>query len=307
MPQKRDHLLGRRFGKLLVIGFAYKRGKQLFWFCRCDCGQEKAIWRGCLAYGKSRSCGRCFRGESLVGRRFGRLLVETPGESRAGKRYWNCLCDCGVRLPVSGWGLRSGRAKSCGCQKIAKAQARARLVPEVGQVRGRARITGVSRFLVDLECLGCGATGSIIRRNLRAGARARVAGCGCAGLKHGHFKSRVMTPPYSSWASMRKRVRKAVKGYEGVRICARWDSFQNFLEDLGWPPGPGYSLDRKSPWGNYSCGKCEECLAEGWEANCRWATKSEQTRNRRPHFVNRKVGPYFWKPSLDFSAETSQN
>lgn len=39
------------------------------------------------------------------------------------------------------------------------------------------------------------------------------------------------------------------------------------------------SIDRKNNDGHYSCGKCEECIANGWPMNCRWATGKEQTRN----------------------------
>ena len=53
----------------------------------------------------------------------------------------------------------------------------------------------------------------------------------------------------------------------------------HFIEDMGEPPTDKHEIDRKDNDGNYSCGHCEECLRNGWVANCRWATRTEQMRN----------------------------
>lgn len=93
--------------------------------------------------------------------------------------------------------------------------------------------------------------------------------------KHGGKVGRVATPEYSCWMHMRSRCNNpnvpAYKDYggRGIKVCARWDDFNNFLADMG-PRPEGKSLDR---WpdknGNYEPG------------NCRWATMKEQQRNRR--------------------------
>ncbi len=50
----------------------------------------------------------------ISGKRFGRLLVIDRAEP-ASPPTWNCVCDCGVQLVVSGNSLRSSNARSCGC------------------------------------------------------------------------------------------------------------------------------------------------------------------------------------------------
>lgn len=96
------------------------------------------------------------------------------------------------------------------------------------------------------------------------------------------------TAEYRSWKSMKQRCYlPSYRGYQqhggrGVVVCAVWrDSFVAFFADMGAKPTPQHGISRVDPDGNYSCGHCEECLREGWPANARWATKSEQSRSRR--------------------------
>lgn len=107
--------------------------------------------------------------------------------------------------------------------------------------------------------------------------------CGCikvqSTLTNG-FKNRVhgrghgkRDLSYRTWTSMRERCRDGYKGKEhywkrGISVCDRWNVFENFLADMG-ERLPGMTLDRINVNGNYEPG------------NCRWATASQQQRNKQ--------------------------
>lgn len=92
------------------------------------------------------------------------------------------------------------------------------------------------------------------------------------------------SPTYVTWSSMKSRTSNPRQNrwsvYKNVSVCSRWMEFKNFYADMGERP-EGMSIDRIDNFGNYSCGKCKECVAKGWEANCRWATPQEQVNNSR--------------------------
>lgn len=98
-------------------------------------------------------------------------------------------------------------------------------------------------------------------------------------------------------------------GGRGIKVCERWlHSFPNFREDMGQRPSPKHSIDRINNDGNYSCGKCDECLRNGWPMNCRWATVGEQSRNKRTNrmltFQGRTMSAVEWSEEAGMLYET---
>ncbi len=111
----------------------------------------------------------------------------------------------------------------------------------------------------------------------------KTQSCGCLSVEVGSVAAqkyltthgKTGTPEFKLWCSMRRRCsdtrdkRYDSYGGRGIKVCDRWQDFQNFLDDMGERPSPHHSIDRIDNDGNYEPG------------NCRWATDETQRRNKR--------------------------
>jgi hypothetical protein len=123
----------------------------------------------------------------------------------------------------------------------------------------------------------CGNTGTVAASNLRRGI-SRSCGClmreavGARNRKHGGRGTR----EYNAWQAMIQRCGNAnhvaFKNYggRGIVVCNQWiSSFEAFIAHVGARPSALHSLDRIDNDRGYEPG------------NVRWATSSEQAKNRR--------------------------
>lgn len=99
--------------------------------------------------------------------------------------------------------------------------------------------------------------------------------CGCLRRsKNGTTR----TPMYSIWKKMHSRCSdpsdQAYPDYggRGIYVCERWATFENFRADMGIRPA-GLSIERKDNSLGYS------------PDNCKWASPTEQARNRRSNTI----------------------
>lgn len=122
---------GNKYGALTVLyKAATEKGKPIKWHCLCDCGNEKDILGTMLRNGNTKSCG-CLQkrraaesniqraGGSILGQRFGRLVVLEeyflPQPNGKNQRFCKCQCDCGNISEAAASHLKSGHTQSCGC------------------------------------------------------------------------------------------------------------------------------------------------------------------------------------------------
>jgi hypothetical protein len=121
----------------------------------------------------------------------------------------------------------------------------------------------------------CGAEHQRRLAHLTSGAS---TSCGCASKERAtvHGQAAVRTPEHTAWVSMNQRCsnpnnpRWKDYGGRGITVCDAWrESFEAFFRDMGARPTSNHSIDRIENERGYE------------PSNCRWATRSEQQRNRR--------------------------
>lgn len=164
----------------------------------------------------------------------------------------------------------------------------------VGNVYGRLTVlerlpNSVKKRAVRCLC-ECGNETVAFVANLKRG---NTKSCGCFRNQVTGDRARThgmdATPEYRTWNHIWNRctnkndISFPKYGARGIYVVPEWKTFEQFFADMGYRPGPEYSIDRIDNDGPYA----------PW--NCRWATNKEQANNTR---VNRVVDAFGEKMSL---------
>lgn len=210
----------------------------------------------------------------IAGQRFGRLVAVAHDGFRRHSALWTCQCDCGNVARVASGDLRGAHTLSCGCLKRERIS-QTKLLDLTGRRFGRLHVItraddigpGNARWMCRCDC------GNFIVVRSPHLSRGKTKSCGCFREEMHRTHGRSQEREYRSWCSMKSRCTNPNSpsyrryGGRGIKVCERWQSFENFYADMGQRPA-NKSIDRINNDGNYEPG------------NCRWADRLTQNRNR---------------------------
>ena len=207
-----------------------------------------------------------------TGKKYNMLTAIRRLDTKVCRQYqWEWECECGNLIATLPGHVKSGSTKSCGCQ-IAKNSA---IQPgkKFGYLTAIHKTQNKSfnayKWLFKCDC------GKEVELSPSAVLGTQKS-CGCK--QHGEcnqIHGGHSSPEYGCWRQMKSRckgndeVSRRHYLLRSIAIDERWESFENFLRDMGPRPSPLHSIDRI----NNNLGYFPE--------NCRWATQGQQMANTR--------------------------
>lgn len=217
----------------------------------------------------------------ITGQRFGKWTVlKDLGAFDKKPRRFLCRCDCGLEKEVEGISLRLGRSVQC---KPCARQEGSTANDMIGKKFGKWRVIEFAgrkhnsyQYLCKCEC---GHQQVMHGPSLRRGLTTQCTTCAnrqkaANNVTHGYSHN----PMYKVWNSMKQRCTNTNSSFyhryggRGINVCERWETFENFLEDMGNRPSLGtderIDIDRIDNDGDY----CKE--------NCRWTTHKLNCQNQ---------------------------
>ena len=123
---------------------------------------------------------------------------------------------------------------------------------------------------IEIACKYCGTSFEVVPSSTR-----QYCSRSCGSRKpRWSFHGLTNTPEHRVWRRIRRRCYSPQYhcyhryGGRGIKVCERWEDFNNFLADMGNRPGPKFTVERIDNDDDYE------------PSNCKWATMAEQNKNR---------------------------
>jgi len=131
---------------------------------------------------------------------------------------------------------------------------------------------GAARWCVRCSC----GTEKVVRTDQLTTGSTVSCGCYLREVQRARTTTHGMTKSfeYGVWSAMKKRCtnpnhpRYHRYGGRGIKVCKRWEKFENFFLDMGVCPIENGSIERVNNDKNYT------------PSNCVWIHKSAQSKNR---------------------------
>ena len=211
----------------------------------------------------------------MINKKFGKWTVLAEAETEKPGKYFECMCDCGNIGIIQATSLRAGKSTQCkDCMYFE------RFRPDImlGKKFGKWTVTeflGIkNRCGYYKSVCECGHTTNHYGTDLRQGKSTMCIDChnkknADINTKHGMHKTKI----YHIWQNILFRCKNPscsnykYYGARGIKVCERWDKFENFLEDMS-PIPEGMTIDRIDNDKGYE------------KDNCRWVTHKENCNNR---------------------------